>query len=152
MNRSRRTADDLQHLRLLSIFHYVVGGLAVLCGFFPFIHLAVGVGMITGNLGGPPKPGAAPPPPALGWLFVGFASAAILFAWAFAVGMFVAGNFLRTHRGYVFCLVMAGLACLFQPHGTILGVFTIIVLLRPSVKRLFGRTPDGSADPDLADA
>src|SRR5438034_237975 len=46
---------------------------------------------------------------------------------------------LRDRRGYLFCLVMAGIACLFQPFGMILGVFTFIVLLRPSVKTLFGR-------------
>jgi hypothetical protein len=28
--------------------------------------------------------------------------------------------------------------CLWMPVGTVLGVFTIIVLMRPRVKRLFG--------------
>jgi hypothetical protein len=42
-------------------------------------------------------------------------------------------------RGYMFCLVTAGLACLFQPVGMVLGVFTFLVHLRPSVKILFGR-------------
>jgi hypothetical protein len=32
---------------------------------------------------------------------------------------------------------MAAIACLFMPLGTILGVFTIIVLIRPNVKALF---------------
>jgi hypothetical protein len=34
---------------------------------------------------------------------------------------------------------MAGVECLFMPVGTVLGVFTIIVLVRDSVKELFGR-------------
>ena len=33
---------------------------------------------------------------------------------------------------------MAGLQCIFPSLGTVLGVFTIIVLVRPSVKQLFG--------------
>jgi hypothetical protein len=33
---------------------------------------------------------------------------------------------------------MAGVACMFMPFGTVLGVFTIVVLLRDSVKELFG--------------
>jgi hypothetical protein len=33
---------------------------------------------------------------------------------------------------------MAGFACLFMPFGTLLGVFTIIVLQRDSVRRLYG--------------
>ena len=37
------------------------------------------------------------------------------------------------------CIVMAALACLSMPFGTVLGVFTIIVLARPSVQALFSR-------------
>jgi hypothetical protein len=32
---------------------------------------------------------------------------------------------------------MAAIACMLMPFGTVLGVFTIIVLMRPSVKELF---------------
>jgi len=34
---------------------------------------------------------------------------------------------------------VAGAACLMMPFGTVLGVFTIIVLMRESVKEMFGR-------------
>jgi hypothetical protein len=34
--------------------------------------------------------------------------------------------------------VIAAIACSFVPIGTVLGVFTIIVLTRPSVRVLFG--------------
>jgi hypothetical protein len=37
----------------------------------------------------------------------------------------------------MFCLVMAGIQCIFMPFGTVLGVFTIIVLMRNSVKEAF---------------
>ena len=37
----------------------------------------------------------------------------------------------------MFCLVIAALLCMITPFGTVLGVFTIIVLVRPSVKLLF---------------
>jgi hypothetical protein len=45
---------------------------------------------------------------------------------------------------------MAALACTLMPFGTVLGSFTLIVLLRPSVKELFVRaadsaTPEGTA-------
>jgi hypothetical protein len=39
---------------------------------------------------------------------------------------------------------MAGINCIFIPIGTVLGVFTIIVLTRDSVKELFGETVDSS--------
>jgi hypothetical protein len=30
---------DYEHLRLLSIFHYVVGGITAVCSLFPLIHV-----------------------------------------------------------------------------------------------------------------
>jgi hypothetical protein len=74
----------------------------------------------------------------MGWFFIAFSSAFILTGWAFALCLFLAGRYLSQRRRYTFCLVMAGLACMFMPFGTVLGVFTIIVLLRDSVKELFG--------------
>ena len=41
----------------------------------------------------------------------------------------------RTHR--IFSVVIAALDCLQIPFGTVLGVFTIIVLLRESVRELY---------------
>jgi hypothetical protein len=34
--------QDAEHLRLLSIFHYVVGGIGVLVSFFPLLYSAMG--------------------------------------------------------------------------------------------------------------
>ena len=44
------TQDD-EHLRLLSIFHYVLAGLAGVFGLFPIIHLAVGLTLQAGATG-----------------------------------------------------------------------------------------------------
>ena len=52
---------------------------------------------------------------------------------------FLAGRYLSQQRHYTFCLVMAAVACMFMPFGTVLGVFTIIVLVRESVKELFAQ-------------
>ena len=52
----------------------------------------------------------------------------------------IAGRCLSRRRCYSFALVMACVECLFIPFGTILGVFTISVLLRESVKALFAAT------------
>jgi len=38
---------------------------------------------------------------------------------------------------HLYSLIVAGLCCFFVPLGTILGVLTIIVLLRPTVKERF---------------
>jgi hypothetical protein len=36
---------------------------------------------------------------------------------------------------------MAGVECIFMPFGTVLGAFTLVVLLRESVKQLFTGNP-----------
>ena len=45
----------------------------------------------------------------------------------------------------IFHYAVAAIACMFMPFGTVLGVFTIIVLMRPSVKERFA--PAGSSSP-----
>jgi len=45
---------------------------------------------------------------------------------------------------------MAGIECLFMPFGTVLGVFTIMVLMRDPVKQLFGVNPVESASAPVA--
>ena len=128
--------QDQEHLKLLSIFHYIVGGLAALFAFFPIIHLILGIlfivapNRITGS-------GGQPPPPFIGWIFAIIGGGLMILGWAFAVCLIMAGRFIAKRKHYIFCLVMAGLNCLFMPFGTVLGVFTIIVLIRPSVKELF---------------
>jgi hypothetical protein len=96
-------------------------------------------------LGAFPDNGEAPPP-FVGWLFVGIAAAIIVCIWTLAIALLVAGRSLANRKRYTFCLVVAGVECIFVPLGTTLGVFTLIVLLRDSVKRLF-ETRDESMEP-----
>ena len=112
---------DEEHLRLLSIFHYVVGGLAALFALFPIIHLVLGLFMIFA----PDKfAGHGNPPPAfLGWFFVIFAIMFITAGWTLAAFVVTTGRFLARRKHYMFCLVMAGIECIFMPFGTVLGVF-----------------------------
>jgi hypothetical protein len=125
--------QDLQHLQLLSIFHYVVGGMMGLFGCFPIIHLVVGIAAVTGAMDH-----ANEMPAALGWIFIGVAVVTMVLMWGGAIALIVAGRKLASRSGYLYCLVVAGMECIFFPFGTVLGVFTIIVLMRPAVKELFG--------------
>jgi hypothetical protein len=126
--------QDLQHLKLLSIFYYVVGGMIALFSCFALIYLFVGVMFVAA----PPPSGNGPPPPqALGWFFIVFSAGMMLLGWTWAAALMVAGWFLGRCRHYLYCMVMGCSALLFQPFGTVLGVFTILLLIRPTVKRLF---------------
>ena len=127
--------DDAQNLKLLSIFHYVVGGITAAVGCFPIIHLAIGIAVLSGRFS--PKSGAPAADALMGWLFTGIAGTMIVAMWSLAIVIVCAGRFLQKRRRRTFCLVVAGLECMLMPFGTVLGVFTILVLMRPSVCRLF---------------
>jgi len=129
--------QDTEHLRLLSIFHYIVAGLAALFSLFPLLYTTIGAVFIFAARHGTPKPGDELPPELLGWIFVGVGSFLFLLGIAMAICILIAGRCLSRHRFYSFVLVMACVECLFIPFGTILGVFTIIALSRESVKALF---------------
>jgi hypothetical protein len=135
--------DDAQHLDLLSIFHYIVGGLAFLFSFFPVFHLWMGIMMVTGTFS--EESGSDNVPVAFGWFFIVVALGAILIGLTYAICTILAGRYLKRRERHTFCLVMAAISCIFFPFGTVLGIFTILVLSRPSVKALFatGRSTAG---------
>ncbi len=127
--------QDEEHLRLLSIFHYVVGGITALFACLPCIHLGLGIALVSGAL--PVQPGRQSIGISFGWLFIVLASVLILVGWTLAVAIVNAGRCLAGRTHYMRCFVVAGIECIIMPFGTVLGVFTIIVLSRPSVKALF---------------
>jgi len=128
---------DEEHLQLLAIFHYVVAGLAALFSFFPLLYTTVGAIFIFAARHGTAKPGEDLPPEFLGWIFAVLGSLLFLMGIAMAICILIAGRSLALRKRYSFAFVMACIECLFIPFGTILGVFTIVVLSRESVRGLF---------------
>lgn len=102
------------------------------------VHITIGVLALLA-----PSSGNAPPELARagGVLFVTVGSVGLLFGWTLAALLIVAGAKLRRRRSHTFCLVIAGISCLFMPFGTVLGIFTIIVLSRPEVRATFAPAP-----------
>lgn len=129
---------DASNLRLLAIFHYILAGLAVPFLGFLALHYTM-MRMVFGN----PKmwENQKNPPPFNPEEFFGFFQWIYLFAavviLAGSILTFISGRFIarRTHR--TFSLVMAGLNCLHFPLGIALGVFTLVVLTKESVARLY---------------
>jgi hypothetical protein len=131
------THEDAEHLRLLSIFHYVVAGLQVLMASFPIIHLMVGLFLVVAPLGSGGKPEEALPR-VVGVFFVTIAGTLMVIGYSLAVCQVLAGRYLMQRRRHQFCVVVAALsAAMCMPFGTVLGVLTLIVLMRPSVKTAF---------------
>ena len=132
-------SQDTEHLKLLAIFHYVVAGLGALCSFFPLLYTIVGAVFIGAARHGTTKPGEDLPPEFLGWIFVVLGSVLFLMGIAMSVCILMTGRSLALRKRYSFVFVMACIECLFIPFGTVLGVFTIIVLSRESVRALLSQ-------------
>jgi hypothetical protein len=136
--------QDKEQLRLLSVFHYVVAGIMALFSLFPLLHLAIGIAIVAGGFG--TNGNGEAPPQFVGWFFIVFASSMILCGFVMALCIALAGNRLANNRSYRFCLITACIQCIFMPFGTVLGIFTIIVLMRPSVKQLFEATHENEPE------
>jgi hypothetical protein len=128
---------DADHLRLLSIFHYVGAGLAVLgLGFlavhYLFFHAFFDNPAMWNN-----QKGAVPPPRELFALFRWFYVVFGVWLVVSGVANLLSGAFIGRRKHRTFSLVVSVLNCIHIPLGTVLGVFTIIVLLRPSVRDVY---------------
>ena len=137
---SQALPSDFENLKLLAIFHYVVAGMAGLFALFPIIHFVLGLTFMVSGLDGTGFAGQA-----IGCFFVVISGAWILGGLAYAGCMVAAGRYLAEQRNYRFCLVLAAVSCAFMPFGTVLGVFTILVLVKPEIKALFGVDEPGPA-------
>ena len=131
---NQQTTDDLDHLRILSICFYVKAGLTAFVGLFFSIYIFFGLFFMSADI---PHKASDPPPQLLGGFFVGFGLILMGVFFVLAFLAFWAGRSLGRHKNYTFCFVIAALVCLSMPLGTILGIFTIIVLMRDSVKAIF---------------
>jgi hypothetical protein len=127
-------SPDAEHLKLLTIFHYVVAGITAVFSSFGLLHVVMGIAMATGGFD---DSHGHPPPEAFGWMFAGVGCAFVGAGWALAAVIFLAGRWIARRRHHTWCLVVAGLSCLLMPFGTVLGVFTLVVLMKPQVKALF---------------
>ena len=134
--------DDLQHLKLLAVFHYVLAGIFAFFGCFPIIHLAIGIASLNGSMGGDL---------AFGLIFTVVGAGLILCFWSVAVLILISGRGIARRQGRTFSMVVAGVACAFFPLGTTLGVFTLIVLLRDSVKGLYATCEAAPVAPPAAE-
>jgi hypothetical protein len=138
--------QDEDNLRLLSIFHYVLGGLTILGSSIFIIHLVMGIAMLVDPTFMNSK-NSEPAPAFAGWMFTIMGGGAVLLGWTLGILTIHAGRCLTRRKSYTLAFVLACLNCLHAPIGTALGIFTIIVLSRPSVKALFGVSGPGPEHP-----
>ena len=130
--------QDAKHLRLLSLFHYIAGGLTALISCIFLVHFFIGLAALSNpRFFDSPASSGGPTPAFVGWMFTIMGGAAILIGWTVGGLTIYSGRCLAARQKHTFVFVMAILNCLSAPVGTLLGVFTLIVINRPSVKALF---------------
>jgi hypothetical protein len=100
-------------------------------------HLIIGIIMIVSPETMTTTNGEAPPA-FVGYLFAGMGGLFVLLGVSVSLAIIYSGRLLRKQEKYLFSFVVACVECIFMPLGTVLGVFTIIVLSKDSVKKLYG--------------
>jgi hypothetical protein len=130
---------DIEHLRLLTIGHYIAAGITALFACFPLIHFSLGLMFLLNPPTGPEN--GAFPSQMFGLVFALFGGAFVLGGWTVAALIFAAGRAIKARKRHTFCIVVAAISCAFFPLGTILGVLSILVLSRSTVKAMFQRQP-----------
>ncbi len=126
------STQEKDTLHMLAIFHYVIAGLIALIACIPLIHLTIGISLTAGAIAGD-----EPVLGMVGTVFTLIASLIILIGWGLAFFIFQSGRNLDMQVKYQFCMIGAGVLCIFMPLGTILGVFTLVTLQDESVKAIF---------------
>jgi type IV secretory pathway VirB2 component (pilin) len=140
MDEEARAAD---HLRTLSICHYVYAALAA-CGSC-LGGLYIGFALLITRL--PDQPAQAESDPMdegakqfVQWFLGGFGVAIVVVALTLAVLCFLSARGLSRRENRTLSLVVAGVCCLTGLLGIVLGVFTFIVLSKPETQRLYARS------------
>lgn len=131
-----RTIIDVEHLRLLAIFHFVSAALAFVGVLFASLYFVL-IWAVFANPAIWAQSQEGPPPDAIITVFRWFTGIGVVWFVVACVGNLLSGLFLRTRRHRTFSMVIAGINCLHIPLGTLLGVFTLVVLGRESVRKLY---------------
>jgi hypothetical protein len=71
------------------------------------------------------------------WLLVLVATAWLVVGLTLSTCVLLAARFIRRCERYYFCLGVSAAACMVFPVGTIMGVLTILLLQRQTVKATF---------------
>lgn len=130
--------QDQSHLKTLSICYYVMAGMTLLGAFACAIYVVMGGAMMAGSF--PSSSGSRHDEEAMqmmGGIFLGIGLMGLLVVMLCAVLEFIVARRIVRRQSRVLCLVVAGINCLSVPLGTLLGVFTFIVLSRPQVAASF---------------
>ena len=127
---------DGEHLKLLAIFHFILAALGLFGIAFLVFHFAVMRGIFMNPEMWKNEKGGPPPEILFKFLVWGCAFGAVVILAGSVINL-LSGLFIRQRRHRMFSIIIGGLNCLHVPFGTLLGVFTILILSRESVRKIY---------------
>ena len=134
---ARQEIVNSEQLRILRMGYFVAAGMTAFMSLIGFFYAFLGFFMFRMISQLPQQPGQPEFPSFVGNFFGVFGLVFAVVSLTIAVLQFLTGQHLKARRSRVFCMVIAGLTCLWIPAGTFLGVCTLIVLSRSSVQSTF---------------
>jgi hypothetical protein len=132
------SAVDESNLDTLAICHYVYAGLVGLVGMAGLLYVVIGVVIATGTAAGSTSPGT-PSTAAVGGVIAAIGGLVTVLLWLKAAFVLWSGLSLKKRQRRTLSFVVACICCVSVPLGTLLGVFTLVVLSRPQVRAIYDR-------------
>jgi len=127
---------DAEHLKLLSLFHFILASLGLFGIAFLALHLVLMSAFFTNPEMWKNTKSGPPPEIFLKLMLGGYAFGAVVILTGGVLNL-LSGLFIRKRRHRMFSIIIGGLNCLHVPFGTLLGVFTILILSRDSVRKTY---------------
>ena len=136
-----------EHLKILSICHYVYAGLATCGSALGLIYIAMGQ-LIASVPKWKPTIEQDPPPPEVlrmfQWMFGIFGGCMMVGALGIAALCFFSARAMSARRNRTLSLVAGGVVCVTGLFGVVLGVFTLVLLLGREAKELYDEAERGA--------
>lgn len=129
--------EDFRYLNLLAIFHVIVAGIVSLLSCLPLIDLFIGVPMLKDVPYALSQNEFFSQTTLTPLIFILLPSGMTIIGWMFAIAIALNGYYLKNRKWLNYCMTISGIETMLMPFGTVLGVFTIILLTKPSLKKLF---------------
>jgi hypothetical protein len=132
------TPQDESNLNVLGILFFVYAGMIGIGVLALSAFAVIPAILISGAAAGSPPPPGAPPPLLFGGIFAAIFGLFALLLAVKCVILILAGRALGRRQHYVLVMIGACASLFTFPLGTALGVCTILMLQKPSVKVAFG--------------
>lgn len=129
------TSNEQNQLNMLSIFHFIFGGFGCLASLGTLIYVIFGALFVAIDLPNKGLPNDAKN--FIGYLAMSIGSIVFITILTLSILTIYSGVQLRNCKKHTFSMVIASILCLSIPFGTILGVFTLVVLSKKEVKELY---------------